>query len=185
MEAENPEKGSPPRMRGKEKIQSYRDECDGITPAYAGKSLRSVPDLRRNRDHPRVCGEKNLNALVRMATPGSPPRMRGKASARCQTCAETGITPAYAGKSLRCWVKTLPCWDHPRVCGEKPKIGSDWKSPGGSPPRMRGKARDCCALSVCKGITPAYAGKRACRSQDRLKAWDHPRVCGEKTKKIP
>ncbi len=32
--------GSPPRMRGKGEIESYADECDRITPAYAGKSCR-------------------------------------------------------------------------------------------------------------------------------------------------
>ena len=31
------ESGSPPRMRGKAEIESYADECDRITPAYAGK----------------------------------------------------------------------------------------------------------------------------------------------------
>ena len=35
------------------------------------------------------------------------------------------------------------------------------------------------------GITPAYAGKRWQLCLLLLKSWDHPRLCGEKTKKIP
>ena len=52
--------GSPPRVRGKVKVQS---------------TLR----LER-RDHPRVCGEKFCNSSSVWSLTGSPPRMRGKAS---------------------------------------------------------------------------------------------------------
>lgn len=34
-------------------------------------------------------------------------------------------------------------------------------------------------------ITPAYAGKRCASTCALALSWDHPRVCGEKTKKIP
>ena len=33
-------------------------------------------------------------------------------------------------------------------------------------------------------ITPAYAGKSAAQSLDRLCAGDHPRVCGEKARTL-
>ena len=32
--------GSPPRMRGKDAMESLKESGDGITPAYAGKSCR-------------------------------------------------------------------------------------------------------------------------------------------------
>ena len=35
------------------------------------------------------------------------------------------------------------------------------------------------------GITPAYAGKSPYPVALTLSGGDHPRVCGEKTKKIP
>ena len=35
------------------------------------------------------------------------------------------------------------------------------------------------------GITPAYAGKSGVKSDIDGVTKDHPRVCGEKTKKIP
>ena len=50
---------------------------------------------------------------------------------------------------------------------------------------MRGKGGIFAGRVGAEGITPAYAGKSSvARSQPRT-APDHPRVCGEKTKKIP
>ena len=50
---------------------------------------------------------------------------------------------------------------------------------------MRGKVTRIYALADKEGITPAYAGKRS-NATGTLDFWqDHPRVCGEKTKKIP
>ena len=51
-------KGSPPRMRGKVSRSISSRMVEGITPAYAGKRVRSVSWSCRSRDHPRVCGEK-------------------------------------------------------------------------------------------------------------------------------
>ncbi len=51
-------RGSPPRMRGKENSFPKPPPVYGITPAYAGKRKNLPPLKRKNRDHPRVCGEK-------------------------------------------------------------------------------------------------------------------------------
>ena len=111
---------------------------------------------------------------------GSPPRMRGKATLSCFWQLLRGITPAYAGKRLS---PTAPGWgrkDHPRVCGEKactdrPRIGDI-----GSPPRVRGKAKNCGSSCTINGITPACAGKSAAPRGQCKRQRDHPRVCGEK-----
>ena len=65
-------------MRGK--VYSFGNIKDqvGITPAYAGKSITEIFQKDVNKDHPRLCGEK-------------------------QICKHFGafrfrITPAYAGK---------------------------------------------------------------------------------------
>ena len=50
---------------------------------------------------------------------------------------------------------------------------------------MRGKARLCITGYRNFGITPAYAGKSPVMIAPCLSSWDHPRLCGEKTKKIP
>ena len=45
---------------------------------------------------------------------------------------------------------------------------------------MRGKVDQQSMLCSCKGITPAYAGKRVLFRFSRTVSWDHPRLCGEK-----
>ena len=50
---------------------------------------------------------------------------------------------------------------------------------------MRGKVYDDVATLQEQGITPAYAGKSFSISHILLRTQDHPRLCGEKTKKIP
>ncbi len=50
---------------------------------------------------------------------------------------------------------------------------------------MRGKGDDEREYEPLTRITPAYAGKREVFGYQEAWAEDHPRVCGEKTKKIP
>ena len=175
-----PRLGSPPRMRGKE-TDSRRQCCSaGITPAYAGKRTLFCLAGRRNRDHPRVCGEKCSDHIDKGMIEGSPPRMRGKVLCICPLFCVLGITPAYAGKRAE-QAHSMSCSeDHPRVCGEKSGSCFFLSIVLGSPPRMRGKAvrarRGACPLR----ITPAYAGKSFGLVIKFLRHGDHPRVCGEK-----
>ena len=75
--------GSPPRVRGKVRVQAPVQEHRGITP--------------------RLCGEKNDWQRIKEAYTGSPPRMRGKEKFAMAADMKLGITPAYAGKrSFRC-----------------------------------------------------------------------------------
>ena len=86
-------------MRGKVGCAFVFKAWRGITPAYAGKSLCSLPQ--------------------RVHRIGSPPPMRGKVVDFDHVIAENRITPAYAGKS-ESRMKLLPgSGDHPRLCGEK------------------------------------------------------------------
>ena len=51
----------------------------------------------------------------------------------------SGITPAYAGKTMQIKHSTHLAEDHPRVCGKNCAFGR-WKAhTTGSPPRMREK----------------------------------------------
>ena len=177
--------GSPPRMRGKGVKQSNSRIRMGITPAYAGKSLLKLLHHVGLRDHPRVCGEKAYSLVINGSEWGSPPRMRGKGTKRCSSRRGGRITPAYAGKSKRIAPSSVLFGDHPRVCGEKLRESRGLNRTRGSPPRMRGKEGDQTAARRPPGITPAYAGKSIGGSDANKCPWDHPRVCGEKTKKIP
>ncbi len=96
-----------------------------------------------------------------------------------------GITPACAGKRILQALGAGTWRDHPRLCGEKHLLYADWSRDLGSPPPVRGKDLRNRLSLYCTRITPACAGKR-----DRLQCRmfcvkDHPRLCGEKTKKIP
>ena len=147
-------------MRGKEGRIAIWACMTGITPAYAGKRTLFCLAGRRNRDHPRVCGEKIASWTVCRVSMGSPPRMRGKEDKKEPLCGSFGITPAYAGKSDAACIHGAVVGDHPRVCGEK------W--PAALYEEME------------RGITPAYAGKSFSSSSSFVLYWDHPRVCGEK-----
>ena len=91
--------------------------------------------------------------------------MRGKATYLSHQGRPAGITPAYAGKSV-----------------DQRNIVIDII---GSPPPMRGKARKASMMRHRSGITPAYAGKSREWEEYEPDEEDHPRLCGEKTKKIP
>ena len=87
-------------MRGKVSVFSLPPTTFGITPAYAGKRDQLLLPKAAWGDHPRVCGEKLANSGASIYNAGSPPRMRGKVITYQLTPERSGITPAYAGKSV-------------------------------------------------------------------------------------
>ena len=93
--------GSPPHVRGKV-FQIDRFDCHaGITPACAGKSKPNTIQSRPDKDHPRMCGEKDTRLLALCRLLGSPPHVRGKGVSNVFISEKFGITPACAGKRLK------------------------------------------------------------------------------------
>ena len=131
-----------------------------ITPACAGKRERHRPGTRPDKDHPRVCGEKQEHVHRAVPGRGSPPRMRGKEQDQRHRRLHPGITPACAGKSYTQMYFATTARDHPRMCGEKLHADVFCNNCEGSPPHVRGKAGAC--------------------THGQARHWDHPRVCGEK-----
>ena len=179
------EKGSPPRVRGKVLHQRPELCSHGITPACAGKRHPCKVYRVAVQDHPRVCGEKIITRARLTMWAGSPPRVRGKARRTPTQPRKPRITPACAGKSVGGALGSIVQGDHPRVCGEKQQRNLSCLVCKGSPPRVRGKDEGRCYMPLEEGITPACAGKSCAIRQKISVFWDHPRVCGEKTKKIP
>lgn len=68
--------------------------------------------------------------------------MRGKGDRGKPAYRQSGITPAYAGKSPGSFSCRSGPRDHPRVCGEKMVSMIPHRRSRGSPPRVRGKAHD-------------------------------------------
>ena len=91
--------GSPPRMRGKQRILDQLCADKRITPADAGKTVQHGNAQRRKQDHPRGCGENCFAGLATSRAQGSPPRMRGKPVPLLHELQEQRITPADAGKT--------------------------------------------------------------------------------------
>ncbi len=73
----------------------------GITPAYAGSTFRSFLGFEICGDHPRVCGEHRAIFWHKKILMGSPPRMRGALPLGIECLKQLGITPAYAGSTIR------------------------------------------------------------------------------------
>ena len=98
--------GSPPRMRGKHSIDSAVLKLLRITPAHAGKTLLRRINALVKADHPRACGENAALVPLFPASPGSPPRMRGKLLISLRSTGALRITPAHAGKTSGTWRST-------------------------------------------------------------------------------
>ena len=92
--------GSPPRVRGKPAHSPRPAARRRITPACAGKTNRSKCIEHGRKDHPRVCGENNVELIDTGIMLGSPPRVRGKHSRGKHGARQERITPACAGKTL-------------------------------------------------------------------------------------
>ena len=71
------------------------------------------------------------------------------------------------------------------MCGEKGWSVSQSPILVGSPPHVRGKGDFSILCRLSLRITPACAGKSVLNALVRFTWQDHPRMCGEKTKKIP
>ena len=151
--------GSPPRGRGKGKDYATAETMQGITPAWAGKSWLSLDSCLLWWDHPRMGGEKLPRKFTKAANPGSPPHGRGKVNLSILEGADTGITPAWAGKSMQAALRSSSAGDHPRMGGEKPLSNVVCSTFSGSPPHGRGKVSFCHAAGFGLWITPAWAGK--------------------------
>ena len=152
-------RGSPPHVREKGIIILYLQSVIRITPAHAGKSSQNEICWRRPWDHPHMCGEKGVYAMLYTGLWGSPPRMRGKGWTCSFASVKLRITPAYAGKSPEESGGRPGQRDHPRVCGEKRSPSPALCTPSGSPPRLWGHARRVCIDTAGSRITPACAGK--------------------------
>ena len=105
--------------------------------------------------------------------------MRGKPLSNPRGSREPRLIPAHAGKTIRSHRPMTGGRAHPRACGENPDLVEEFRSEGGSSPRMRGKPVHGGENIVIRGLIPAHAGKTVALEVSRLEAGAHPRACGE------
>ena len=151
-------------MRGKPLMRGCKKRLTRITPAGAGKTCTEHTLPLKPRDHPRRCGENHSRRQLKAVKTGSPPQVRGKLASSSHDAPAFGITPAGAGKTQQ------------RTSSRQYELGS--------PPQVRGKQRAAAAPRKRRRITPAGAGKTGSSDGKPPVARDHPRRCGENTKKI-
>ena len=166
-------------MRGKLSATPHCRIQGRITPAGAGKTMKEVPCVCVDEDHPRRCGENSACTGFCTVLGGSPPQVRGKHAAQKARFLTLRITPAGAGKTVHHHAPAERGEDHPRRCGENKPLDKAAQRDSGSPPQVRGKPRKV-NLSACRQrITPAGAGKTSFPFSVSGAHWDHPRRCGE------
>ena len=166
-------------MRGRLRAGDSKEQKDGNTPAYAGKTVHHRQRLLLPEKHPRVCGEDgnfSVRSRLRLETP---PRMRGRPPLYFFQFRKTRNTPAYAGKTRPGDERRAPGWKHPRVCGEDSKRQTASPQTLETPPRMRGRRAPPRSPKAKNRNTPAYAGKTRSNSLHSDLRRKHPRVCGE------
>ena len=110
--------GSPPLVRERLIAILVIYPHQGITPARAGKTCRSVNRGCIFRDHPRSCGKDHERQIHGMARSGSPPLVRERLVQDIVRGPNRGITPARAGKTVRAGNRLREPRDHPRSCGK-------------------------------------------------------------------
>ena len=171
--------GSPPRLRGAEKVAVASYQEQRITPAPAGSRWGPLVSLLVPRDHPRACGEQGLTFIFAGVITGSPPRLRGAGLIKSNAQYGSRITPAPAGSSYTAVRVVHSRRDHPRACGEQPSQNRPNNRGVGSPPRLRGAVAGKYMSAMTMRITPAPAGSRQDGPFLPSRKQDHPRACGE------
>ena len=155
----------------------------GIIPASAGSTRCGSRSRRLRWDHPRVCGEHHDGHGRRKPRGGSSPRLRGARALHGARDMGDRIIPASAGSTTVDGARLAVGRDHPRVCGEHLPCGDMTMPLAGSSPRLRGAQGEGAQAAQPSGIIPASAGSTLSASARAAPARDHPRVCGEHTRR--
>ena len=115
--------------------------------------------------------------------PGSSPHMRGTPTVTAPGMELHGIIPAYAGNTHADSARICSRGDHPRICGEHLVPRSIISLTEGSSPHMRGTRGVEGVHHRSRGIIPAYAGNTRSTQARDTPPWDHPRICGEHSRR--
>ena len=109
--------GSPPRVRSRPDIQTFRDSQAGITSACAEQTAAILGRSCLLGDHLRVCGADDQFQPGEWVGRGSPPRVRSRPFVEPVTLTFARITSACAEQTL--WRRSTSSLtrDHLRVCG--------------------------------------------------------------------
>ena len=176
--------GSSPHMRGTRLPCKLLTIGNGIIPAYAGNTRGWLHSWTCKKDHPRICGEHFHPPPCKPSGKGSSPHMRGTPLIIPVRGLACGIIPAYAGNTFHPIHNGGYPRDHPRICGEHVAMALSAICAPGSSPHMRGTRTERHRSDTVIGIIPAYAGNTPEHVYRCSPRRDHPRICGEHTKRL-
>ena len=191
---------TPPLTRGRLRGTFFRKRIDGNTPAYAGKTMRSMMLDAYIEKHPRLRGEDAKSTVLPKAMTETPPLTRGRLWLTFPQARPCEKHPRLRGEDFRggergCeGVETPPLtrgrpslasegpWrrkKHPRLRGEDQRRPRRTPLESETPPLTRGRLEEFFGSRGIVRNTPAYAGKTACGFQSAGSAGKHPRLRGE------
>ena len=150
--------GSSPHVRGALEYRQRVFKRRGIIPACAGSTPSRISADSSSRDHPRMCGEHNMQEMGRACGRGSSPHVRGALTATFRPVDDLGIIPACAGSTAFQANDKVVFRDHPRMCGEHAALNVEALAAAGSSPHVRGAPWLGTSVSRSWRIIPACAG---------------------------
>ena len=173
------ERGSSPRVRGKQPSTPSKSVKARLIPAGAGKTLIHSLELAPGSAHPRRCGENFSSASRAASYRGSSPQVRGKHSNTRLRHEPRRLIPAGAGKTWQGIVNVVTWAAHPRRCGENRDNDTQLDDYDGSSPQVRGKPYLVEETRTPGRLIPAGAGKTFVFDTWTTSPAAHPRRCGE------
>ncbi len=178
------ESGSSPHARGTQNCTANSTGSFRIIPACAGNAALPVIRTPLTPDHPRMRGERSTPVASAMSCSGSSPHARGTREEAPKPILRHRIIPACAGnaRSARASGQAVP--DHPRMRGERDDTVSPQIVTGGSSPHARGTLLRQSREELRGRIIPACAGNANPHSGDRGAEPDHPRMRGERGRRL-
>ena len=166
-------------MRGAPCSSKANQQPRRIIPADAGSTRPWRTCRYPHGDHPRGCGEHQVDQPGNRCQKGSSPRMRGAHAVIGPSDGHAGIIPADAGSTAAHLGGFFMPKDHPRGCGEHSGRRRERVTGTGSSPRMRGALEVSIIPGDVSRIIPADAGSTARPWGTAPRSRDHPRGCGE------
>ena len=172
--------GSSPRVRGTHGARDRWRRRSRFIPACAGNAAADSGVGAARAVHPRVCGERAVEAASFALSGGSSPRVRGTLHRVERGVRRERFIPACAGNAPSGDVWTAIATVHPRVCGERRSWAAAMRSSAGSSPRVRGTRPISILGNMLSRFIPACAGNASANRWIASRAAVHPRVCGER-----
>ena len=170
--------GSSPLTRGGLLAHQPLFAVGGLIPAYAGRTFQVVELVDGQGAHPRLRGADLPRPRGRRHQPGSSPLTRGGRRLCSRVPQESGLIPAYAGRTTPNDQSEAHHRAHPRLRGADYWFSGSRMSGRGSSPLTRGGHPGWHYPLGDRRLIPAYAGRTRQRSTPYGYHRAHPRLRG-------